>query len=166
MSTGITWISLGHLRTFSMLDEMLLLTQISNHPLFPDTSFLKDVLNPGNLNCPFEKGLSNFVSLTAIKSTRPWINSNKLSNQFVSDYVCINMWQTYFWWWFIRKFFKVLVCLSSFTPLLNGKLEFTGILLTFVLDFISSTALSLAELLLIFSTESCPIVSVVIILWS
>ena len=50
-------------------------------------------------------------------------------------------------------------CLSSFTSLSNGKLELIGILLTFVWDFNSSTVLSFAEYLLIFGTESCPVVS-------
>ena len=41
------------------------------------------------------------------------------------------------------------VCLSSFVSLLNGNLEFIGILLTFVSDFTSSVVLSFAEFLLI-----------------
>ena len=57
---------------------------------------------------------------------------------------------------FSRAFFKVFVCLSSVTSLLNDKLEFIGILLTFVWDFTSSAVLSFAKYLLIFGTESCP----------
>ena len=60
---------------------------------------------------------------------------------------------------FNRAFFKMFVCLSSFVSLSNGKLELIGILLTFVWDFNSSTVLSFAEYLLIFGTESCPVVS-------
>ena len=60
---------------------------------------------------------------------------------------------------FNRVFFKMFVCLSSFTSLSNGKLELIGILLTFVWDFNSSTVLSFAECLLIFGTESFPVVS-------
>ena len=51
------------------------------------------------------------------------------------------------------------VCLSSFVSLSNSKLELIEILLTFVWDFNSSTVLSFAKYLLIFGTESCPVVS-------
>ena len=58
-----------------------------------------------------------------------------------------------------RAFFKIFFFLSSFLSLSNGKLELIGILLTFVCDFNSSIVLSFAEYLLIFGTESCPVVS-------
>ena len=68
------------------------------------------------------------------------------------------MWQT-FWGFFIRAFFKVFLSLSSFAALLNEKLEFIEISPTFVWDFTSSVVLLFAEYLLIFGTESCPVVS-------
>ena len=64
-----------------------------------------------------------------------------------------------FWRCFICAFFKVFVCLSSFASLLNGKLEFSKILLTFASAFISSGVLSFAEFVLIFGTESRLVVS-------
>ena len=64
-----------------------------------------------------------------------------------------------FWRSFIRMFFKVFVCFSSFALLLNGKSKFIEILLRFFLNFTSSAVLSFAEYLLIFGIESCPVVS-------
>ena len=60
---------------------------------------------------------------------------------------------------FIPAFFKAFVCLPSFASLLNGKLEFSKILLTFAWAFISSGVLSFAEFVFIFGTGSCFVVS-------
>lgn len=59
---------------------------------------------------------------------------------------------------FIRAFSKVFACFSSFASLLNKKLEFIEISLTFAWDFKSSTELYYADFVLIFGTKSCLVV--------